>query len=139
MFRRQDGAGDFPEYGGASPFLHEKVGPVPGEIGDFIGKVHIARLFKLLDLVFRGNLIEHGLETVVVEEIVLDPLDLAADADGGLLSRYQVQVRSALVVHQLEKRVYFSHGNPPRNLFLYCQEGNVRHVICGTANTRNAV
>jgi hypothetical protein len=109
----EDRAGNFTENGGATPLLHEKIGPVASQVGDLVGKIHVSRLFELLDLVLRGDLVEHGLEAVVVEEIIFDPLDFAANTDGGLLSGDQVQIGCALVVHQLEKSIDFGHRNPP--------------------------
>ena len=110
LLGREDLAGNFAEDGGAAVFLHEEIRPVAGEAWNLVSEVDVAALFEGLDLVFRCNLVQHRLEPVVGQRVVLDPLDLAADSEGRLLSGYEVQVRCALLVHQLEKCVDGCHA-----------------------------
>ena len=53
-------AGDLAENSGYAIFLHKKIGPVPCKPWNLIAKIHISGFFKNLDLVFRGNLIQHA-------------------------------------------------------------------------------
>ncbi len=89
----EDLARNLPEHGGTAPLLLEEVGAIAGQPRDFIGKVDIPGFFELLDLDLRGDFVKHGLQPVVVQGVVLDTLDLAADAKGRLLARHKVQVR----------------------------------------------
>jgi len=65
--------------------LLEKIGSISGKSRDFIGKIHVAGFFKLLDLVLGSDFIKHGLETVVFKRLILDPLEFAAYSQNRLL------------------------------------------------------
>ncbi len=109
----QDLGRDLPEDGADAVLLLEEIGPVSCKSGDLVSKVDVPRLFELLDLVFRRYLIEHRLQFVVVEDIVLHPLHFPADSQHGLLAGDEVEVRCPLLVHQLEKGIDLGHGLSP--------------------------
>ena len=110
LFRRENRAGDLAENRRHAVFLHEKIGPVTGQVRNFVTEIDVTGFLEFLDLVLRGDLVEHRLEFVVFEHLIFDPLQLSPDAQDRLLSGDQVEVGRALVVHQLEKGIDFGHG-----------------------------
>ena len=105
-----DLAGDLPKHRPAAELLLEEIGAVTGNSRDLIGKIDIARLFELLDLVFRGDFVDHRLQAVVRKDVELDPLQVSPETERRLLAGDEVQVGCPLVVHQLEERIDFCHG-----------------------------
>jgi len=80
-------------------FLPEKIDTITGQIGHFIGKVDIAGFFELFDFVFRSNFIKKHFQGIIGKNIILNPLDIAANSDCRLLSGDKMKVGCALIVH----------------------------------------
>ena len=108
-----DLARNLPEDRRTAELLLEKIGAVTGKPRNLIGEVDIPRLFELFDLVLGGDLVEHGLEAVIGQDVEFDPFHLPPDAERRLLAGDEMQVRCPLVMHQLEKGVNLCHGWPP--------------------------
>ena len=106
----------------------EKVGAVTGKSRDLIGEVDIPRLFELFDLVLGGDLVDHGLEAVIGENVEFDPFYFPPDAERRLLAGDEMQVRCPLVMHQLEKCVNLCHRWPPW-MFLRHQSGFIKGTV----------
>ena len=90
---------NLPENRCHSVFLHEKIGTVARKARNFIAEIDITGFLKHLYLIFRGDLIEHGFQFIVLQHLVFDPFDLPTESQGGLLTGNQMKVRGSLVVH----------------------------------------
>src|SRR5712692_2332568 len=101
--------GNLPEDRPAPVLLLKKIGPEARHAGNFVPEVHVAGFFEQLDLGVGGDLIEHPLELVVLQNLVLDPLQLSVDTQNRLLAGHQVKVRRDLIEHELKKRINFRH------------------------------
>jgi len=98
LFRREDFAGNLSKNSSNAVLLPKEIGSIPGEAGDLVSKVQVARFLESLDLVLRCDFIEHGTEVVVVENLELDALELSSNPQHRLLSRNQMKVRGLLFV-----------------------------------------
>ena len=87
-----DLARDLPKDGRTAELLLEVVGAVTGKPRDLVGEIDVPRLFELFDLMLGRDLIEHRLETIVGEDVELDPLHVSPDSEGGLLAGNEMQV-----------------------------------------------
>jgi len=58
---------------------------------------------------FRGYFIEHRFKPIVLKGLEFDPFQFSTDPQYRLLTRYQVEVRSSLVMHEFEKRINLGH------------------------------
>ena len=80
LLGRQDVVRNLAEDRADPVLLHEEVGAEAGQARDLVAEIDVAGFLEDLDLVLGGDLVEHGAQVVVVEDLVLDPLQLAADA-----------------------------------------------------------
>ena len=112
MLDRQYFGRDFTEYGGHAVFLIEKVGAVPRFAGDFIAEIDIPGFLEDLHFEFRRDFIEHRLQLVIFEGCKLDSLHLAPNSQYRLRTRRKMQIRRALLIHQVEKGINLCHGRP---------------------------
>ena len=91
----------------------EIIGAIARQPRHFIGEVHVSGFFKLLYLMLGSDFIEKNLEHIIGEDIVSDAFNVTANADGRLLSGYQMKVGCLVIVHQLKKSVDFCHEPLP--------------------------
>jgi hypothetical protein len=110
LLHAQDFLRNFAEHGGDAPVLHEEIDAVARHAGQFVGEVHIAGLLELLDLGLRGDLVEHGLQVLMLHHLVLDARELPAQAHERLRTAGQVQVAAAVFVEHVEEGVDLGHA-----------------------------
>src|SRR5208337_1642359 len=91
-------------------FLHEEIHPVTGKPWNFISEIEVSGFLEYLDLIFRGDLVEHRAQFVVVQNSIFYALQVASNPQNRLLPRNKMYVGGFLFVHQFEKGIYFSHG-----------------------------
>src|SRR5438093_5477 len=109
VFEREHFAWDLAEYRSDAMLLIEEIGAKARNIRNLVAEIDVTGFFELLDLKLGSDLVEHFFEIVIFEWRMVHPLQLAIDAEHGVVSRGQVQVRSLLFEHQIEECVNFSH------------------------------
>ena len=114
LVRRDDLRRDLAEDGAAARALHEEVGAEAGHAGDLVAEVDVAGFLEHLDLLLGSDLVQHRPEVLVVERVVLHPLELAMHAEDRRLAGHDVQVGRPGVEHELEERVEPCHARSPR-------------------------
>ena len=97
------------EDGGDAVFLVEEIGAEAGDVRDLVAEIDVAGFLEDLDLVLGRDLVEHLLEVVVFERRMVHAMQLAVDAEHGVVARGKVQVRSLLLEHQIEECVDLRH------------------------------
>ena len=142
VVRGQDLRGDLPEHRADAIPLLEEIGAEARDAGDLVSEVDVAGLFEDLDLVLRRDLVEHRAQIVIFQRIVLDPFELAVQAHDRLLTGHQMEIRRALVEHELEERVDPGHaqsstrtpGGRARSLDRACGRSRLDDDPCCTAD-----
>ena len=110
LIRRVHLGRNLPEHRPATVLLVEEIAPEARHARNLVPEVDVAGLLVLFDLQLGGDLIEHRLQRVVLQHLVLDPLHIPVKPDNRLLSGRQVQVGGPLIEHQLKERVYLRHS-----------------------------
>ncbi len=109
ILKRKHFARDLAENSRDAVFLIKEIGAKPRDIGDFVTEINIASFLEYLNLVFGRNFIEHLFELVVIQGWVIHALELAIDAQHGVVARGKVEVGSLLLEHQIEECVDLRH------------------------------
>jgi len=123
LLHGQDLLRNLAEHGGDAPVLHEEVDAVAGHAGQLVGEVHVAGLLEMLDLGLGRDLVEHGLELFVLQHLVLDARELAAQAQQRLGAAGQVQIAAAVFVEHVEEGIDLCHAVPGLRLRAFRARG----------------
>src|SRR5262245_50803823 len=90
--------------------LLKKIGPITSHSGHFVTEIDVGSFLENFYLTLRGNLVDHRFEIVVLQRWIIDPNQVAVNAEHWRVVRREVKIRGLLLGHELEKCVDASHG-----------------------------
>ena len=92
MFGGHNRAGYFTKDSTHTVSLHEEIGTVTRQTGDFVSKIDIAGFLKCLNFVLGSDFIEHGPEVIVIEDFIFDSFNVASNPKRRGLTGRQMKV-----------------------------------------------
>ena len=113
LFQRLDIRRDRAEHRRDAVFLLEKIRAITSDARHFVTKIDIVCFLENLDLYLWRDLVNHGLEVVILQRRIIHANELAVDAEHRRVVGREMQVGSLLLGHQLEERVNARHRSFP--------------------------
>src|SRR5205814_7186505 len=114
ILKGEDLARNLPEDSAYAILLVEEICPKAGDVWNLVAEIDVTGFFEEFDLIFWSDLVEHGLEGIVLQRRKIDAVQFAPDAQDWRVARRQVQIGGILLEHQIEEGVNLCHTRPCR-------------------------